>query len=166
MFVARVLPRANAAANGLRAGVAGLAARAAVARPRARWSSSSSSSTSDPNATYLNTYGPLALAALLSGVAGYFLARPSSEPKKAAAEPADAHVKFNEEYGTHEDFEKAIGELRAALPGEGVSTEEEVLKKHGMAFGVNFIPRASQLRSALHRDASELTLTRTWGRVD
>ena len=144
MFVARALPRTNPGST-LRSGVASLASRAVVAhphgRPQARWNSTGSTGSS--TSSTLNAYAPVAVAALLSGVAGYFLARPSNESKKVSAKPAEAHVKFNEQYGSHEDFAKAIEELRVALPGEGVSTDEAVLKKHGMAFGVNFQPRES-----------------------
>ena len=39
------------------------------------------------------------------------------------------------EYGTPEDYEAAIQQLREALPPDGVSTEWEVLETHGQAIG-------------------------------
>lgn len=44
-------------------------------------------------------------------------------------------VTFNTEYGTQQEYTKAIEELRSALPVECVSTDREVLELHGRPVG-------------------------------
>ena len=70
-----------------------------------------------------------ALGAALSGTLGYYLAAYSGN-----ANNSRAVVELNTQYGSPEDFKKAIEELKAALPDEdAVSTDAEDLERHGVS---------------------------------
>lgn len=139
MFVARASRcgsqsvRAGASAVGKagRVQVASLLTRPA-ARPQARWSSTS---TPGPQTWTSAISTPwLLLVALLSGLLGYTLAGPA--PNEAGRSKS-GHVAFNNQYGSVEDFQKAVKELRELFTTEGaVSTDQEVLARHGKSFGI------------------------------
>ncbi len=67
-----------------------------------------------------------AVGSLLSGAISYYLASHSGgERNRASAE-------LNRQYGSPEDFKKAIEELRTLFPGEdAVTTDVEDLEAHG-----------------------------------
>lgn len=77
----------------------------------------------------------VAAASILSGFAGYYLHGSSShsssrdEPSKQVV-PAKSEL--NSQYGSPEDFKRAIRELEETFPSEDkVSTDPEVLHVHG-----------------------------------
>ena len=66
------------------------------------------------------------VGSLLSGALGYYFATSDATTNGTGI------TEFNTQYGSPEDFEKAIGELKRALADEdGVSTDEEDLERHG-----------------------------------
>lgn len=74
----------------------------------------------------------------LSGALGYYLATSAGSADRAGAE-------FNTQYGSPEDFRRAIEELKVALPDDdAVSTDEEDLERHGNS---GFAYHASQSRT-------------------
>ncbi|KAI0769805.1 FAD-linked oxidase-like protein [Fomes fomentarius] len=65
-----------------------------------------------------------AIGSVLSGALGYYLA--------ASAGNDGAGAEFNTQYGSPDDFRKAIEELKVALPDDdAVSTDQEDLERHG-----------------------------------
>ena len=108
----------------------------ATAHSQSRWNSSSSSSSSSSSASSAgprssSSNAPLAFAAgsvLSGGLCYYFLTQESARGGEKGP------VEFNTQYGSPEDFKKAIEELRALLPGEdAVSTDVEDLEHHGFS---------------------------------
>lgn len=78
--------------------------------------------------------------ATLTGLAGYSYASAASQPVPESTfvrdvNKAEHNVQFVSTYGTAEDFEKAILDLRQHLlnSDETVSTDEGVLESHGRA---------------------------------
>jgi D-lactate dehydrogenase (cytochrome) len=75
------------------------------------------------------------VASALAGVAATLgataLYSRASEPPAAASGVAPTHSV--PEYGTPEDFKNAIAELRAALPEDMVTDDEEDLQQHGFS---------------------------------
>ncbi len=140
MFVARALPRCGAQSVRASASAVGRAGRVQVAslltrpttRPQARWSSTS---TPGPRTWTSAISTPrLLLVALLSGLLGYTLAGPASSE---ASGSKSGHITFNSQYGSVDDFQKAVKELRELFTEEGaVSTDQEVLARHGKSFGI------------------------------
>lgn len=79
-----------------------------------------------------------AIGSVLSGALGYYLATSAGSADRAGAE-------FNTQYGSPEDFRRAIEELKVALPDDdAVSTDEEDLERHGNS---GFAYHASQSRT-------------------
>ncbi|RPD67564.1 hypothetical protein L226DRAFT_529891 [Lentinus tigrinus ALCF2SS1-7] len=102
---------------------------------RSRWHTSTPSSDaprSHGQSTSSRTRTVLAFAvgSLLSGAVGYFAATQAGEGTEAGRNRASAEL--NNQYGSPEDFEHAIEELRRLFPGEGaVTTDVEDLEEHG-----------------------------------
>ena len=93
--------------------------------PRAWHRDAHTTSTSNRNTGSIPR-GPLRLLALIaSGGLGYAIARYTQEPPVSkAAEP---------KFGTPEDFNRAIEELKRALGKDSVSTDREDLFIHGFS---------------------------------
>lgn len=74
----------------------------------------------------------LALGTALGGALGYYLSGTNS--KDTGSRVSSSVSGFNDTYGTPADFQKAIGELQAAFPAEGVvSTDPDDLEVHGFS---------------------------------
>ena len=79
----------------------------------------------------VGTYLLASAGVVLGGLAGYYFAGPASN-----SPTNDRPIRLNDQYGTPQDFENAIKDLRHALPAEGrVSTEPNVLASHSQPFG-------------------------------
>lgn len=75
---------------------------------------------------------PLAfvIGSAFSGAAAYFYATSQADGVSATAAGAD----LNNKYGSPEDFEKAIEELKQLFPGDEIVTTDPVaLEEHGMS---------------------------------
>lgn len=74
----------------------------------------------------------LALGTALGGALGYYLSGANS--KDTGSRVSSSVSGFNDTYGTPADFQKAISELQAAFPAEGVvSTDPDDLEVHGFS---------------------------------
>ena len=119
-------------------------------------SSSTAASTSDSNRpTWMRNSAIATTCILVAGSVGYLLGTNDSGPKFDGQSPesvtrsnllnslgilsnftsdgARRPVRLNDRYGTAEDFQKAIEELRATIPfpEEAVSTNPGILQAHG-----------------------------------
>lgn len=105
-------------------------ARAGVAGSRSSSSSTSSSAAGETPRGSSSAALAFLAGSILSGGLAYYLGSDASESHAASA--AD----LNSQYGSPDDFKKAIEELKAAFPEEGtVTTDVEDLSEHG--FSVN-----------------------------
>lgn len=79
------------------------------------------------------TFYAFALGSLFSGSLAYYLASGQSSGFVGKAVIPDTKSGLNESYGTPQDFQNAIAELRSTLGEETVSTDADVLEVHGFS---------------------------------
>ena len=94
---------------------------------------SSASAGSSQSSKSSGSSAPLAFAvgSLLSGAIAYYAV---SQANADASGRNRASAELNSQYGSPEDFKKAIAELRAAFPDEdAVTTDKEHLEEHGFS---------------------------------
>ena len=106
--------------------------RSIISRRHASSSTGAANSTSNKNSN--STFVAFTLGSLFSGSLVYYLA--SRTQPSPGTTPAIPNTKsgFNEQYGTTEDFQRAIEELRSTFPTEhAVSTDLDDLRVHGFS---------------------------------
>lgn len=98
-----------------------------VPRGAARHSSQTSAGLSRTKSRVPKSYLAAALSSILGASLGYYAATSNT-----AKSPGVSTSGLNDNYGTPEDFQKAIEELRTTFPKEGtVTTDSEDLQIHG-----------------------------------
>lgn len=96
-----------------------------------RWNSTSARSGSTSSPSSGSFLAAVLGASVFSGLAGFFYARRSLSNSSS---PIDTLA--NPQYGSPDDYQRGIEELRAVLPEDMVSTNPEDLLVHGMSANV------------------------------